>query len=430
MDWISLFSLLISLLLIGFLSGIEVAFITANKLNIELKKKQGKITGRTWSEFNENPAKFIGTILVGLNIIFVIYGLLIGDMLFPVWAKIKSLLHNHVPEEYIDYVRLLVETILSTTIILFTQFLSKAFFKSRSNSIVNSGAVSYLIHFFYRLLSSLSTFFVELSEWILKYVFNVKLRKKNESLARYELEHYLNQGKKNEDEDSSAINQELFENALTFSEVKIRKCMIPRKEIEGLEVGSSVDLLTQRFIDTKLSKIIIYEGNIENILGYIHHLDLLRIPASINEIIHPIPTVPESMSATDLMTKFTKERKSIAWVIDEFGGTAGIVTMEDLLEELFGEIEDEYDIPEDLVEKKLSQDEFIFSGRLELDDLSEKYHIKFDRSEHAETLSGYIIQKNESIPKQKDRIVIGELEFEILHVTDTRIETVKLKMLN
>ncbi len=429
MDWIALLSIFISLLLIGFFSGVEIAFISANKLSIELKKKQGTFSGKTWGEFNDHPTRFIGTILVGLNILLVVYGFLIGDMLSPIWNAMKNYLHNYVAESNIDFVRFLVETILSTTIILFTEFLSKAFFKSRSNAVVNSNIISYFARFFYNLFSSLASLFVSMAEWILKYVFNVKLRKKDQAFSKYDLEHFLNQSKKNEDEDSSVINKELFENALSFSEIKIRKCMVPRKEIEGLEIMSTVEMAKAKFIESKLSKILVYEGNIDNITGYIHHLDLFKNPATLQEIQHPIPTVPESMSAADLMNKFSKERKSIAWVIDEFGGTAGIVTMEDLLEELFGEIEDEYDTPEHLIEKQIAENEFIFSGRMELDHIKDKYRIRFEKTEHAETLSGYIIQNNESIPKLKERIIIGDLEFDILNVRDTRIETVKLKVL-
>jgi CBS domain containing-hemolysin-like protein len=205
--------------------------------------------------------------------------------------------------------------------------------------------------------------------------------------------------------------------------------LIPRKEIEGVESKTTIADVRNKFIDSKLSKILVYEQNIDNIIGYVHHLDLFKNPASLQEIIHPIPAVPETMSASDLINKFSKERKSIAWVVDEFGGTAGIVTMEDLLEELFGEIEDEYDVPESFVDKQIAQNEYIFSGRLELDNITQKYHLNFEGNEDAETLSGYIIQNHQSIPKQKERIIIGNFEFDILNVSDTRIETVKVKVL-
>jgi len=430
MDWIALLAIFISLIFIGFLSGIEIAFISANKLSIELSKKQGTASGKTWGEFSDKPTKFIGTILVGINFLLVIYGLLIGDMLFPVWEWIKKMMHGVVHPDYIDYVKLLVETFLSTTIILFTQFICKAFFRAKSNAILNSDFISTVTRFFYWLFSSLSTAFVSLSEWMLRYIFNVKISNKKEAFSKIDLEQFLQQTKhSSDDEENTQINKELFENALSLSEVKLRECLIPRKEIEGVESKTSIEVVRNKFIETKLSKILVYEQNIDNITGYVHHLDLFKNPSSLQEIIHPIPAVPETMSASDLINKFSKERKSIAWVVDEFGGTAGIVTMEDLLEELFGEIEDEYDVPESFVDKQIAQNEYIFSGRLELDYIIQKYHIKFEGNEDAETLSGYIIQNHQSIPKQKERIIIGNFEFDILNVSDTRIETVKVKVL-
>ena len=428
MDWIGLFAIVISLLIIGFLSGIEIAFISANKLSIELKKKQGSVSGKTWGYFSENPTRFIGTVLVGLNIVLVIYGLLIGDMLFPLWNWIEKQLPPQA-NNYLNFIRLFVETSLSTIIILFTEFLCKAFFKARNESILNSSLISHISRGFYWLLSSLASYFVSMAEWILKYIFNVKISNKKEAFSKVDLEHFLQQSKHYTEEESNEINKELFENALSLSETKIRECLIPRKEVEGIEFSSIVAAVKDKFIESKLSKIVVYDKNIDNILGYVHHLDLFKNPNSIKEILHPIPTIPETMSATDLMNKFSKERKSIAWVIDEFGGTAGIVTMEDLLEEIFGEIEDEYDLPEVFVDKQIAVDEFIFSGRLELDFITQKYSIEFEGDEGAETLSGYIIQNNESIPKQKDRIIIRDFEFDILNVSDTRIETVKMKVL-
>lgn len=428
MDWISLIAIFISLLIIGFLAGIEIAFISANKLSIELKKKQGTFSGKTWGYFSENPTRFIGTILVGLNIVLVVYGLLIGEMLFPLWSWIEAQLPPQA-NNYLNFIRLFVETALSTSIILFTEFLFKAFFKARNESVLHSTPVAHISKGFYWLLSSLASYFVSMAEWILKYVFNVKISNKKEAFSKVDLEHFLQHSKHHAEEESNEINKELFENALSLSETKIRECLIPRKEVVGIDAITNIGEVRAKFIETKLSKMVVYESNIDNIIGYVHHLDLFKNPSTIKEILHPIPTVPETMSATDLMNKFSKERKSIAWVIDEFGGTAGIVTMEDLLEEIFGEIEDEYDLPELLVDKQIAVDEFVFSGRLELDFITQKYGIIFEEKEAAETLSGFIIQNNESIPKQKDRIFVGDFEFDILNVSDTRIETVKMKVL-
>ncbi len=427
MDWMALIAIAAALLFIGFFAGIEIAFVSANKLSIELNRKQGTQSGKIWGAFADRPARFIGTTLVCINIVFVIYGLLIGDMLFPIWQWIEKKL----PASFSDslkYIKLFVETILSTLIVLFVEFISKAFFRARNNSILSSDALSYIVKFFYWLLSSTAALFVSIAEWILKYIFNVKLHNKKEVFSKIDLEHFIHQNKNHEEEDESDINKELFENALSLSEIKLRECLVPRREIEGVESTTSIEAVKEKFIQTQLSKLVVYEGNIDSILGYVHQLDLFKHPASVKDVLLPIPTVPESMSATDLMGKFSKERKSIAWVIDEFGGTAGIVTMEDLLEEIFGDIKDEYDT-EDFVEKQLSSDEYIFSGRLELDYITEKFKLQFPDDKESETLSGYIIQNNEEIPKLKDRIIIGDYEFDILNVSDTRIEMVKLKLL-
>ena len=428
MDWTALIAIFAALALIGFFAGIEIAFVSANKLSIELNKKQGTYSGKTWGAFAERPAKFIGTTLMAVNIVTVVYGLLVGDMLFPIWKWIETRLPAS-SAAYVKFIKLLVETLLSTAIILFVKFLSKAFFKARNNDILGSDVITYVVSFFYWLLSALAVFFVNAAEWMLQYVFNVKVNHNKDAFSKVDLEHFMNQNKHPDEEESSEINKELFENALQLSEVKLRECLIPRKEIESISASDSIEKAKEKFIETKLSKLVVYENNIDSILGYVHQLDMFKHPSSLKEILHPIPTVPESMSATDLMNKFSRERKTIAWVIDEFGGTAGIVTMEDLLEEIFGEIEDEYDVAEEFVDKQIAANEYIFSGRLELDFITEKYDLHFGGDNEAETLSGYIIQNHEAIPRQKERIIINNYEFDILNMSDTRIETVKIKVL-
>jgi CBS domain containing-hemolysin-like protein len=268
---------------------------------------------------------------------------------------------------------------------------------------------------------------VSVAEWVLKYVFNVRVQDRNEAFGRGDLEQFFQQSKDHDGEDNQELNTELFENALSFPMVKIRQCLVPRTEIDGFDITAPIATVKQKMIDTKLSKMVIYKNNIDNIVGYIHQLDLFKSPKDIESILLPISAVPESMSATDLINKFTKDRKSIAWVVDEFGGTAGIVTMEDVLEEIFGEIKDEYDV-EEFVEKQLAEDEYIFSGRLEIDHLNEKYDLEIS-AEGSETLSGLIIAQYEAIPRQKERIIIDRYEFEVLSVRDTRIETVKMRVL-
>lgn len=424
MEWIAF---LFSLLLIGFFAGIEIAFVSANKLSIELNRKQGTRSGRVWGFYADRPARFIGTTLVGINLVFVVYGLLVVDILSPMWLLLKKNLPA-AADNWIDYIKLFVETIFSTLIVLFVEFVFKAFFKARNSSILGSNLISGVVQFFYWLFSSIGIYFVNAAEWILKYILNVKVNNKKDMFSKVDLEHFMQQSKSHEEEDSSDINKELFENALSLSETRLRECLIPRKEIEAVSRNSSIEDVKAKFISTQLSKLVVFDENIDNITGYIHQLDLFKHPASVSEILLPIPTVPESMSATDLMNKFSKERKSIAWVVDEFGGTAGIVTMEDLLEEIFGEIHDEYDT-EEFVDKQLANNEFIFSGRMELDIITEKYKLVFPDDDETETLSGYIIKNHEQIPKLKDHIIIGNYEIDILSVSDTRIEMVKLKVL-
>ncbi|MEO6719181.1 MAG: hemolysin family protein [Ferruginibacter sp.] len=425
MDWIALFAIIISLLLIGFFSGVEIAFVSANKLSIELRKKQGTYSGRVWGEYADKPARFIGTTLIGFNVILVVYGLLWSSFMSGIW-------HNQIGNYRWDisnpYLHLIMETTVSTLCLLFFEFIFKAYFRAKNDTILSSGVVTSIIQFFFFLFSGIASFFVDIAEWILKYIFNVKLNEKKDVYTKIDLEHFIQQSKHHDEEDTSEINKELFENALSLSEKKIRECLVPRKEIDGVDIRTNIDLVKEKFIQTKLSKLIVFEKDIDSIVGYVHQLDLFKNPREIKEILLPIPTIPESMSATDLMTKFTKERKSIAWVIDEFGGTAGIVTMEDLLEEIFGDIRDEYDT-EEFIEKQLAANEFIFSGRLELDYITEKYELAFPDSEETETLSGFIIQNRDEIPKQKETFTVGNYQFDILNVSDTRIETVKMKVL-
>lgn len=419
MDWTAAIAIIISLILIGFFAGVEIAFVSVSKLSIELKKKQGTYVGRIWASYMEKPARFIGTTLIALNILVVVYGLLWSDILFGFWK------FWHIDNAYI---KLAAETFLSTFILLIFEFIFKAFFRAKGDAIIGSSVITFIVQFFYSVFAWIASIFVDIAEWILKYIFNIKIHAKKEVFTKIDLEHFIQQSKDGDTDDNVELNNELFENVLSLSDIKIRTCFIPRKEIEAIDINASLTIVKEKFIDTKLSKLVVYENNIDNIQGYIHQLDLFKNPVSLRSVLLPIPTIPESMNASDLISKFTKERKSIAWVIDEFGGTAGIVTMEDLLEEIFGEIKDEYDT-EEFVEKQISDDEYIFSGRLELDYIADKYNLDFRHNEETGTLSGYIISQHERIPKQKDRIIIDDYEFDILNVSETRIETVKMKVL-
>jgi len=410
----------VTLLLIGFFAGIEIAFISANRLNIELKKKQGRTSGLILSHFMEEPAKFLGTCLIGVNLFLVIYVLLFSQLMNSTLWSIPMLANIENP-----YIKLLINTLLSTLVVLIlAEFIPKAIFRAKSDVLLVFFAS--ITNFFYKIFYPIASVFVSLSQGILKYLFNVRIKDKNEPFSKVDLEHFYQQTRE-QDEDNQDLNKELFENALSLPKVKVRQCLVPRTEVEAIDIKTSIAEARKKFMDSKLSRIVVYDANIDNIQGYIHQLDLFKRPENIESILLPIPAIPESMSATDLITKFSTERKSIAWVVDEFGGTAGIVTMEDVLEEIFGEIKDEYD-EEEFIEKQVAENEYIFSGRLELDYLKERYSFEFP-NEESETLSGYIINEHETIPKLKERIILDHYEFDILSVSDTRIEMVKMKVL-
>jgi CBS domain containing-hemolysin-like protein len=409
-----IFAIIASLILIGFFSGYEIGFVSANRLSLELKKKQGSKSGIILSKFLEAPTQFIGTCLIGLNISLVVFGIVFESMLDKyVWEHLSAG----------PYTILLGNTFLSTLVILLIgELVPKAIFKARAASMISSFAL--LANFFHILFKPLTIVLVNLAQWVLGNLFQVKITNKKEAFTKVDLAHFVQQTK--DLQEQQELNTDLFENALSLPDIKIRECLVPRTEIVGVEINTAIDELESIFIETKLSKLIVYEETLDTIVGYVHQLDLFKKPATLASVLHPIILVPESMNAADLINLFSKKRKSIAWVVDEFGGTAGIVTMEDVLEEIFGEIDDEYD-EQEFLEKKISDTEFVFSGRLELDYLYEKYGIDFP-ADNAETLSGYLIHQYEAIPKIKQIIHLTHFDAEILAVSDTRIEKVKIKL--
>jgi putative hemolysin len=413
-EWKIIVFFILTILLMGFFAGIEMAFYSANRLNIELKKKQGGTGGELLGRFIDTPANFLGVTLIGFNIFLVFFGLQISTVMKPVW--------NYLKMGY-DSIHIIAEIALATFVVLvFAEFIPRAIFRARSNTLLHR--LAYIIDFFYQMFYPLAEGLIKLAEWMLKYIVVVRVDKEKEAFKRSDLKNLF---QPNMDEEKQERNTQLMENAQELPRVKIRQCLVPRKEIIGIDVRSTMEEVKKKFVETKLSKLVVYENNIDHITGYIHQLDLFKKPAELETILHPIPAVPESMSATDLISKFSRERKSIAWVVDEFGGTAGIITMEDVLEELFGEIEDEYDT-EEFIEKQIAENEYIFSGRLELDYLEDKYNFDFPVHD-SETLSGFIINFHETIPHQKERIIIDDYEFDVISVSDTRIEMVKLKKL-
>jgi CBS domain containing-hemolysin-like protein len=407
-----IFAIVASVILIGFFSGYEIGFVSANRLSLELKKKQGSRSGKIIAGFLEAPTQFIGTCLIGLNISLVVFGILF-----------EELLHTHIWSKFGlgDGAILVGNTLVSTFVILFIgELVPKAMFKARAASLINTFAP--VAQFFHLLFKPLTVVLVNTAQWVLSNVLQVKMVYKKEAFTKVDLAHFVQQT--NAHQEQQELNTDLFENALSLPDIKVRKCLVPRTEIIGVDILTPIAELKALFIETKLSKLIVYNDTLDNIVGYVHQLDLFKKPTEIKAILHPVLLVTESMNAADLINLFSKKRKSIAWVVDEFGGTAGIVTMEDVLEEIFGEINDEYD-EQEFLEKKLSANEYIFSGRLELDYLYEKYGIDF-AADSAETLSGYLIHKHEAIPKVREVIQLSHFDAEILLVSDTRIEKVKL----
>jgi len=412
--------LLFILLSIGFsafFSGMEIAFVSANKLRIELDKKQGIFASRIVRIFINNKSQYISTMLVGNNIALVIYGILMAAILEPV-------IQNYTDSEMIT---LLSQTVISTLIILVTaEFLPKTLFRINPNKILNFFSVPVLL--IYYILYPVSKLTIWISSFLLKLVLRVNINEKQEQtvFGKLDLDHMIDASQPEiETKDDIEHDIKLFQNALDFSKIKLRACVVPRTELVALEIDSSIDKLKQKFIETGLSKILVYKETIDNIIGYVQSPDLFHNPKDITSMIKSLIIVPETMPANKLLNTFMRKQKSIALIVDEFGGTAGIVTIEDIMEEIFGEIEDEHDSVE-LQETKINENEYIFSGRLEIDYINEKYDIEIPESEEYETIAGFILFHHEQIPGENDKIKIKRFEFEILKVDKPRIELVKL----
>lgn len=411
-----------AILFSAFFSGMEIAFISANRLRLELDKKQNVIFSSLISLFTQYPGQFIATMLVGNNVALVIYGIAFADLLDP-------FLKRYFESETLV---LLLQTILSTLLILATaEYLPKALFRINPNRILKIFTVP--IAFFYFLFYPITKFSITISKFVLKVFLNVQIKKVDEKIvfSRIDLDHFVNeQENKTAPQTEEEIDNEvkLFKNALDFSNVKLREVMVPRTEIVALDIDSTVEELHRKFIATGYSRILFYQDNIDNIIGYVHHSIIFNKPESIKNNLRKVLIVPETMSASKLLRKFIQERLSIAIVVDEFGGTSGMVTSEDILEEIFGEIEDEHDTI-DLIMKKISDNEYILSGRLELDELNENLNLEFPEDENFETLAGFILSHYESIPKINTIINIDHFQFKILKATNTKIELVNLKVL-
>lgn len=410
----------IAIILSGYFSGMEIAFVTSNRLRIELDRKQGVFGSRIIKLFTDNPGQYIATMLIGNNFSLVIYGLVFSNI---VGALLKPIIGS-------DLLILILNTVLSTTVILLVaEFLPKTIFIISPNFFLKFLSIPTLIFFF--LFYPISKFTLAVSNLFFRIFFKVKKgEKKQENLvfSKVDLDHFVNlsnQSKEESEPDHRDIR--IFQNALDFSNVKLRECMIPRTEIEAVELGTSVEQLKEKFVETRLSRILIYQGTIDNIIGYFELKDIFRNPTEIKSMIRKLAIVPETMPANKLLKLFVEEKKNIALVVDEFGGTSGMVTIEDVLEEIVGDIEDEHDTT-DLIEKKLGSNEYVLSGRFEIDYLNEKYHLNLPEEDDYETLAGMILFYHGSIPRNNDVIRIGKFAIRVLRASTTRLELVNLKV--
>lgn len=410
--------ILISILLSAFFSGMEIAFVSANKMHIELEKKRDGLIPKVLKKITHKSSKFITTMLVGNNISLVIYSYYMGRFLIRILPL----------ENYNEFTNLLIQTLISTIIILITaEFLPKAIFRIYANDVLKIFAIPAYI--FYYLLYFFSSFVTVISDFILKVFFKTAPENQQTAFSKEELGNYINEQLETGNDDEKLDSEiQIFQNALGFQNVKAREIMVPRTEIVSLEMHDKVVNLKNLFIKTGLSKILIYQNSLDDVVGYANAFELFKKPKTIKSIIIPIEIVPESMMINDILNILIKKRKSVAIVVDEYGGTSGMITVEDIVEELFGEIEDEHDIQE-YIEEKISEKEFKFSARLEIDYLNEEFNLEIPKSEAYETLGGFIIEHTENIPEQNEKIIINDFEFTIFKMKGARIEEVFLKIL-
>ena len=414
--------LLITILMLlcsALFSGLEIAFITSDKMMIEMNKARGKkFSYRILSEFIKKPSRFIATLLIGNNLALVVFGIYMEELLTP----------NLSPYINSAFALLLGQTLISTIIILiFGEYLPKALFQINPNKILYFFA--YPLFTMYWLLKYVVMVFVNISKFILTKFFKLSFEAGPTMFGRIELEEYLENRTYNSKESDVDTEVQIYKNVLEFSGVKVRECMIPRTEIIALDVHSDVDTLIKIFVETGLSKVLIYRGNIDEIIGFVHHSEMFKNPKQIKNVLLPVGFIPSTMLAQEALNSFIKQQKSVLVVVDEFGGTAGMVTAEDVMEEIFGEIEDEHDTQE-YIETQIAKDEFLFSGRLDVDYLNETYDLKIPTSEDYETIAGLLFTHFESIPEVAAEWETDDYRFIVEEVSETRIELVRVKCIN
>lgn len=419
--------ILFSIIFSAFFSGMEIAFVSANKLHIELEKKGEGFLSKILGRITKNSSRFITTMLVGNNIALVIYSYFMGELLMT-WF------HSFLPSNYtiintmLDDLELLTQTIISTVVILVTaEFLPKAIFRVYANEALKIFAIP--AYFFYLIFYVLSSVISRISDFFLRVFFKTKESEAQTEFSKEELGNYISEQLETRNHTGEVDSEiQIFQNALEFHKVKAREIMVPRTEIIAVDLHESVVNLKKAFIDTGFSKILVYKNSLDDIIGYVNAFELFKRPRTIKSILLPVEIVPESMIINDVLNVLMKKRKSIAIVVDEYGGTSGIITVEDVVEELFGEIEDEHDNQE-LLNEKIADKEFNLSARLEVDYLNEEYGLEIPKEDAYETLGGFIIYHTENIPEANEEIIIEHLELKIIKVSSTKIDTVSLKII-
>ncbi|APZ45004.1 hemolysin [Polaribacter reichenbachii] len=416
---VELIIIIISILLSAFFSGMEIAFVSANKMHIELEKKREGFIPKILTKITQKSSKFITTMLVGNNISLVIYSYYMGEFL------IRFIPTN----SFNEFSLLLLQTVISTIIILITaEFLPKAIFRIYANEVLKIFA--FPAYIFYNLFHFFSEFISMISDFFLRVFFKTNADEQQTEFSKEELGIYINEQLETGNDDNEMDSEiQIFQNALVFQNVKAREVMVPRTEIISVEMHETVSNLKNLFIETGLSKILVYKTSLDDVVGYVNAFELFKKPKTIKSILLPLEIVPESMMINDILNTLMKKRKSVAVVVDEYGGTSGIITVEDIVEELFGEIEDEHDSQE-FLEEKISEDTFKFSARLEVDYLNEEYDLNIPKSEAYETLGGFIIEHTENIPEEKELIDIKGFKIKILKMSGAKINEISIKVSN
>lgn len=414
------------LILSAFFSGMEMAYVSSNKIHIELEKKKSGFIAKILSKITENPSKFIATMLVGNNVALVIYGLFMGDFIMN-WLQGTISTQNEQLNYIVSNFGLLIQTILSTLVILVTaEFLPKVFFQIYGNTLLKFFA--FPAYFFYLLFYIISWLVMRISDFLLKTFFKTEGDELQLTFSKIELGNYITEQMESVDKTDQVDSEiQMFKNALEFAEVKAREVMVPRTEFVAVELHENIKNLTKLFTETGFTKVLVYKDTIDDIIGYIHSFDLFKNPKTIKSIIHPIEFVPETMLINNILDTLIKKRKSIAVVLDEYGGTSGMITVEDIIEELFGEIEDEHDNII-LIEEQIDESSFQFSARHDVDYINEKFKLNLPEAEQYETLGGLIVYNTQEIPTKGEQVQIDHFTFTILEASSTKIDLIKLEI--